>query len=306
MSLVSRHAAALCLFWSLWLGGTPLPGAEDSADLICCGAAEVFILRVTPGGPDEPERVWIWSAADSSAIEASAHRNFRTTDDCKPYGGEILITSSSGGVALVRRDDKSCRFYAFSRNAHSACLIPQGRVAVAASFGGDELQLFAIGAEPRQTEPLATLPLIGAHGAEWDEKRRRIWALGSEELQLVKVHDSAGKVQLVKEEAWKLPTSGGHDLAPTADGRGYYVTTDAAVYRFDTAVGTFTPHPRLGESKKVKSVDEQRTGGRLVYHQATADEWWSDTIRFDDSDATLRLPDQRLYKVRWDQPRKVP
>src|SRR5690606_39665031 len=143
------------------------------------------------------------------------------TADCKPYGDEILITSSSGGVALVRRADKTCRFYTFSRNAHSACLIPGHRVAVASSFGGDQLQLFAIGTEPRQPKPLAVLPLVGAHGAEWDAKRERIWALGSEELQLVEVRDTAGEVQLIAERTWKLPTYGGHDLSPTADDRGY-------------------------------------------------------------------------------------
>ncbi len=301
-----RSCIAICITGVMGLAGTTAPAAEPSPALICCGAAEVFILRTTMTGERAPERIWTWRAADSSAIEAAAHRTFATTDDCKPYGDEILITSSSGGVALIRRDDKTCRFYTFSRNAHSACLIPGRRVAVASSFGGDQLQLFEIGIQPRQPQPLAVLPLVGAHGAEWDEKRQRIWALGSEELQLVEVRDSAGEVELVAEQVWKLPTYGGHDLSPTADGRGYYITTDTAVYRFDTATGTFTSHPRLGDRKKVKSIDEQREGGRVVFHQATPEHWWSDTIRFDGTDTVLRLPDHRLYKVRWDQPRTAP
>src|SRR5690606_19336531 len=281
MLSVKRWIVAIWALGSLALAGPVVSAAEPAASLIVCGAAEVFIIPADADGTDAPKKVWTWRAADSAAIDPAAHRTFASTDDCKPYGDEILITSSSGGVALVRRDDKSCRFYTYSRNAHSACLIPGNRVAVASSFGGDEFQLFAIGSEPRQPEPLAVLPLKGAHGAEWDAGRQRIWALGDVELLLVAVREANGKVQLVAEKTWKLPTEGGHDLSPTADGGGYYVTTNTAVYRFDTDSGKFSPHPRLGAHKKVKSIDEQRKGGRVVYHQATPEHWWSDTLRFD-------------------------
>ena len=33
------------------------------------------------------------------------------TDDCKPYRGYFLVTSSSGGVALVERDEEVFLFY---------------------------------------------------------------------------------------------------------------------------------------------------------------------------------------------------
>lgn len=306
MLSIPRWIIAIWALGSLALAGPVVSAAEPAASLIVCGAAEVFIIPADADGTDAPKKVWTWRAADSAAIDAAAHRTFASTDDCKPYEDEILITSSSAGVALIRRDDKTCRFYTYSRNAHSACLIPGNRVAVASSFGGDELQLFAIGSESHQPKPLAVLPLLGAHGAEWDAGRQRIWALGSEELQLVAVREADGKTQLVAEKTWKLPTDGGHDLSPTADGRGFYVTTNTAVYRFDTGSGTFTPHPRLSDRKKVKSIDEQRKGGRVVYHQGTPEHWWSDTLRFDGTDQVIRLPDHRLYKARWDEPRKKP
>jgi len=306
MLSLSRWLVAVGLIGTAALAGQVVTAAEPASSLIVCGASEVFIIPAVATGQEAPQRLWNWKAADSAAIDAKAHRTFASTDDCKPYEDEILITSSSGGVALVRRDDKTCRFYTYSRNAHSACLIPGNRVAVASSFGGDELQLFAIGTEPHQPEPLATLPLVGAHGAEWDADRQRIWALGDVELLLVAVREENGKVQLVAEKRWKLPTKGGHDLSPTADGRGYYVTTNTAVYRFDTETGTFTPHPSLAEHKKVKSIDEQRKGGRTVYHMGTPEHWWSDTLRFVGTDQVIRLPDHRLYKARWDEPRKKP
>ena len=107
-------------------------GACDTpADLICCGAQEVFII----GSEKDNARKWTWRASDSPSIPKKAHAWFRTTDECKPVGKCILITSSSGGVALIRREDKACLFLAHARNAHSACLLPGDRVNVMVAFG---------------------------------------------------------------------------------------------------------------------------------------------------------------------------
>ena len=102
--------------------------------LICCGADEVFIID-----PAQPHvKKWSWRAADSPAIPESFRNKFRSTDDCKPYApNQMLITSSSDGVALIDRRTRKCLFLAQSRNAHSACLLPGNQVVVAASNGGD-------------------------------------------------------------------------------------------------------------------------------------------------------------------------
>lgn len=288
------------LILSLLLGA----GADAAPELICCGGEEVFILSLAEGKQAVGDRVWRWRAADSPEIPADARRWFRTTDECKPLTDAILITSSSGGVALVRRRDKRCLFYTHARNAHSACMLPGKRVAVASSFGGDELLVYAVGEPTKQAEPLARIPLRGAHGAVWDSGRRRLWALGSDELLLVQIKEGGDGVKLVTERTWKLPTPGGHDLSPVNDRRHLYVTTDTNVYRFDRAEGTFSPDAGLGKTARVKSVTQHPVTGEVVYHQATEKNWWSDTIRFVGGRGDIRLPDERLYKVRWDVPVK--
>ena len=45
--------------------------------------------------------------------------------------------------------------------------------------------------------------------------------------------------------------------------------------------------------------------GKLVYHKATKEHWWSDTIRFGNK-KKMTLKGERLYKVRWDIPAKIP
>lgn len=280
--------------------------ADDQ--LICCGGPEVFILSAKHERPAVDDRVWRWQAKDSPEIPASMHGQFRTTDDCKPYGDKLLVTSSSGGVALLNRADKKCLFLASARNAHSACLVPNDLVAVAASTGGDELQLFRLKDSGEKATPVARLELTGAHGAVWDPQRERVWTLGTHELLLIEVRNEEGKTSLAVDGRWKLPTPGGHDLSPARDARYLFVTTNRAVYRFDTKERSFTPFEPLADAVEIKSIDEHPTTGRIVYHQAdhANKTWWSDTIRFLDPAQSMTLPDERLYKIRWDIERNSP
>lgn len=281
---------------TLLLGTNP----SSTSSLICCGGEEVFVLRVNAKEPKMSDRTWRWRATDSPEIPDGAHSWFRSTDECKPLQDSILITSSSGGVALVRRSDKSCLFYTHARNAHSACMLPDNRIAVASSFGGDELLLYDVGDSTKQAKPVANISLRGAHGAVWDSDRDRLWALGSDELLLVEIRKNGNRVKLLKRKSWKLPSPGGHDLAQMRDQHRLYVTTNEHVYQFDKRQGQFSLDRTLGNHKKVKSVTPHPITGEVVYHQATDRNWWSDTIRFVGDRGNLRLTNERLYKVRWD------
>ncbi|WP_254512834.1 DUF6528 family protein [Anatilimnocola floriformis] len=267
--------------------------------LIVCGGDEVFVIPadkvVLPA-----ERIWRWRAADSTEIPAEMQRQFRTTDECKPVGESILITSSGGGVALIRRADKKCLFHASARNAHSACLLPDRRIAVGSSYGGDELLIFDQDKPGATAEPIARIPLNGAHGAIWDEKRERLWAIGGKELLLVEIAARDKSSAITIDKRFELPTPGGHDLSPCQDPRFLFVTTDTNVYRFDTQETKFSPQQELADKVHVKSVAQSAVTGRIVYHQGTEKTWWSDTIRFLNPSAELHVPDERLYKIRWD------
>lgn len=273
-----------------------------SDQVIVCGGPEVFIVPADVEQLSDADRVWRWTAADSPEIPVDLRAKFRTTDECKPVGEKILITSSSGGVALIRRSDKSCLFYTSATNAHSACLLPNQRVAVAASFGGDELMIFSLHQSGGELAPIARLELLGAHGVLWDEDREKIWALGEDELLLIDLQELEERIGLVVNRRWNLPTSGGHDLMPGRDGESLLITTDTSVYRFEKRSSTFAPFEPLAGAKKVKSIDEHPETGRIVYHQAdtSQDIWWSDKIRFLDPERISTVANERLYKVRWD------
>ena len=273
----------------------PLPGAESSG-LVVCGMERVFILDRT-----SRKVVWEWTAADSPGIPAENRRAFATTDECKVYQDLILITSSSGGVALIERDSKKCRFHATAKNAHSACLLPGDLVAVAASFGGDEVRFFNQAKSGAGVLPSMTVPLSGAHGVEWDDAGECLWALGTKEL--IKISIAGAK--MVVRERFKLPTSGGHDLS-WWDRKHLVLSVDHHCYLFSIDDRTFAGFAPLQNEVKVKSIDRSRKTGQVVWHKGTPTTWWSDTIRFHSPEETFTLKDEKIYKVRWDEPRPPP
>jgi Family of unknown function (DUF6528) len=273
--------------------------------IICCGAEEVFIVDIDDKNTNDIKK-WTWRASDSPEIPKDVHSSFRTTDECKPFGENILVTSSSGGVALISIRDKRCLFYTYSRNAHSACLLPGGRIVVASSTGGDELLVFDSNKSGVDIKPLSRMPLKGAHGVYWDRNLSELWALGDDELLVIDVENvNLNTTKLLVKKRWKLPTDGGHDLFPCRNERLLFVTTNTNVYRFDKTDGKFILDEQFGKLKKVKSIDENPKTGKIVYHRATPENWWSENIRFGDSQKTIHFKDHRLYKVRWYIPREI-
>ncbi|QDT11109.1 DUF6528 family protein [Planctomycetes bacterium K23_9] len=276
--------------------------SPDAAKIICCGAEKVFV--VDPAKPSQD--LWSWTASDSPSIPEAFRSRFRSTDDCKPYENDLmLITSSSRGVALIERTTKRCVFLAEVANAHSACLLPDHQIAVAASTSGDAVEFFSQNDSARPAVAVFKIPLRGAHGTVWDAAGTRLWALGTDELLEIKPQGKAASPVWVVAERHPLPSSGGHDLSPAHDGKNLFVTTNTQVLQFDTTDKTFTVVAGFGSGKKIKSVDVHPISKRIVFHQALADEWWSHSIRFKDA-PPITLADERLYKIRWDVPAKKP
>ena len=198
----SRHETSTLFLFSL-VSTLPIFG-EGESDLVLCGMNRVFILDGASG-----KQTWEWTAESSPVVPIENRKAFATTDECKVYQDLILITSSSGGVALVERKTKKSRFFTTVRNAHSACLLPGQLIAVAASFGGDEVRIFNQTKSGAKVIPKMIVPLYGAHGVEWDGKRKCLWALGTKELLKISIARDKATVQ----NRFELPASGGHDLS---------------------------------------------------------------------------------------------
>ncbi|PCG07632.1 hypothetical protein COA17_17235 [Sphingomonas ginsenosidimutans] len=264
-----------------------------------CGDDQVRELRLAPDGPVE---VWRWTARDAQDLPADYRtRLMAHIDECKPVddGRAILVTASTGGAVLIDRASGRVTFRARVPMAHSADLLPGGRIAVALSIAprGDRLQLFD---RQRSEQVVQTLPLPSGHGVVWDAQRHQLFALSHDLVQAFRLTGKGRAARLIETARWTLPgRRDGHDLSSAGGGR-YYVTTDDGAWRFDPDDGSFIPYAPLNPALRVKAVS--MTGGRVAWVQAE-EKWWASgftVMAADGSDQRrIALDGIHLYKVRW-------
>lgn len=289
------------------LGATAIFSAHAMADeLILCGADEVFIIDIDPTSPpaEAPKKIWTWNVSDSPRIPAAYKNRFRNTDECKPVAGgrQILITSSSGGVALIERKNKKALFWAYVGNAHSAEMLPGGRIAVAGSTHkeGNCIALFDVKTPEKR---LFSDELYSGHGVVWDEQRKLLYALGLNELRTYALKDwDTDSPSLERKASFNLPDApkgSGHDLVALPGSPQLVVTSANHVFVFDRDKRTFSPHPTLHKQPRVKGVAIHAKGKGTPYTQGSAEHWWCDRLRWIGSDVETVLNGERLYKARW-------
>ncbi len=290
-----RLFSICCLWLTLCLD-------TEAQTVIVCGRELVSVLSIdqtheqAKGHEQAKWQVqWQWDARRCDQLPESLRPAFATTDECKPdaQGSRLLITSSSGGCAVVEYPRGKAIWYAQVPNAHSIEMLPDERVVVASSVNarGNKLVMFDL-AKPNQA--IAEAPLESAHGVVWDDKRQRLWALGLDQLQSYVIDQT-----LQLERTFKLPTSGGHDLIALPDSDDLVVSTEFGVYRFDRTQLRFRVDPELGDWPHVKSVAFDNVTKRWAVIQADEDRWWSNEIRWLTPSQTMKMPEQDLYKLRF-------
>jgi hypothetical protein len=298
---MTRRDVLLALLGAPLAARARLVGLQEAqSELILCGQAEVFIVALGGGAAPVQRKVWSWRVPDSPEIPADLHAAFRTTDDCKPVNGgrQILISSSSGAVALVDRATKRASFVARVTNAHSIELLPGQRIAAAASVStaptGNRLVLF----DAASGRELASDVLRSAHGVVWDDARGLLWALGGDVVRAYRIGEG-GATRLERTFELALPDEGGHDLAPIPGTSRLFVSTGGHCWYFDRDTRRIEPHDTIANLAHVKSYNVHPRTGRVVYIQAEGENWWAEHLHFQKPDGRLRLAGERLYKARW-------
>lgn len=286
---------------ALFLVLIALPAAQADS-LLVCGMDEVFEVDPDNTGEGPVRKLWSWRARDRKEISADLARRFGTTDDCKPVsnGTQVLISSSGGGCALVEYPSGAVRWISSVPNAHSVELLPRGRIVVAGSVHKDGNRLALFDPALPTKDPVWSTPMPSAHGVVWDEKRKRLWALGMDELRRYSLEGWDGETPSLKVEAThKLPDEDGHDLQSVPGSPDLVASTGKSVFLFDRDQGGFRPHPALRDRPHVKSVTIHPTTGRTVFVQASGKNWWTESLQTLDPPATTPLTGERIYKARW-------
>ena len=166
---------------------------------------------------------------------------------------QLTARAGKGGVVLIDRATGAMRFRTGAPMAHSADVLP-----AAMSRSHCRSTRRATGCSCTACRggeaPLASLPLPPGHGAVWDAKRQRLFALSHDLIQGFAFDPKAPARRPVETPRWTLPgRRDGHDLSPTPEG-GYVVTTDDGVWRFDPDRGDFAAIPALNPKLRVKAV----------------------------------------------------
>ena len=268
-------------------------------ELITCGDDKILIIDGQASNGSDVEIVWSWQASEAASQLPAIYQSYlRTLDECKPVdnGKNILITSSSGAVVLIERATKKCLFYAHVPNAHSADVLPGGRIAVALSTNplGNRLAIYD---RKHPEKELFQDSLFSGHGAVWIDKRQRLYALGYDELREYSlVNWNTSSLALKLEKKWIIPGISGHDLSLVSSDE-LLVSEHYGVHLFDIPSETFAPFELLKTAENIKSVNYIKESRKLIYTQAE-ESWWTFNIYLKNPDKTIHIPDIKLYKVR--------
>lgn len=278
---------------------TPIGGKDFShlnGSVIVCGDSKIFMVKYPNDKNDTiPKILWQWDAMYSDYLTSEGDkRKFYSIDDCKgvPEQEKILVSSSSGAIAILTIKDKKIIFLADVPNAHSIELLPNNKVVAAAStnVNGNKIMLFDIGPPAKL---LDTDSLYSAHGVVWDNRRNLLYALGYDVLREYKIQDEK---KLEKVNEWKIPSESGHDLQFTPDKNGLFYTGYAGAWLFDIDNKKFSKIANFPDAKQIKSLNQNKMG-QFVY-TIPEESWWTYHVSFFNPQRSLSFPDMKVYKVR--------
>ncbi|MFC6997333.1 DUF6528 family protein [Rufibacter roseus] len=269
-------------------------------EYLVCGDSKVLIVDYNLTKDSIPAISWSWDAHNATDLpEDYRHKFFETIDDCKAYqkGRIILISSSSGGFALINKADKKVLYYGFVPNAHSIEMLPGNIIAVAGSTAknGNSVELFKL---DQPGKAVYKDSLYSGHGVVWHKKQKKLYALGYDELRKYSLVNGETGASLKLDKSWKLPSTGGHDLQLDPSEEKLLVTDTRTVWEFELKNSSFTEFSPLQGMKNVKSVGKHPVSKQLIYTKAE-ESWWTYHVNFMDPNQCAAFPDMRVYKARW-------
>lgn len=264
--------------------------------LLVCGDSKILLVDYEKSRDSIPEIVWSWDAHLAEDLpEEFRNKKFNSIDDCKSIndGQQIMVSSSSGAVALLKRKGSKVLFYANVPNAHSVEILPNNLLVAAASTSddGNRIMLFDMD-HPDQV--VYSDSLYSAHGLVWDSGRKSLYALGYDVLREYKL---ASRDSLYLLNEWKIPGEGGHDLYPSPDGNRLFMTEHTGTWIFDLEHHRFNKIEEFPDAGNIKSIGQNKSGQYIF--TVPEESWWTHHVSFSQPLRKLAFPGMRVYKARW-------
>lgn len=184
------------------------------------------------------------------------------------FGGKVMIVTAYGFCAIITYPaGEKIWSQEITGNLHSAELLPDGNVAIAAS-DGNWIRVYA-SSQGDQNSNYTQYNLNSAHGVQWDSEKEVLWVLGQDPvssahiLTALKVQGTADQpdIKEITSSRSILPTSWGHDLSPYyGDTRKLWISTNSGVYIYNKEDKTFSSASASSNRKFVKTVSNFPSG----------------------------------------------
>lgn len=288
---------ATVLFWVVAsVGGQTLVAQTvPPKAFLVCGDSKVLIVDYNQSSDTLPKIIWTWDAHLAQDLpEDFRNRKFNSTDDCKAInrGKQILVSSSSGAIAVVNVEDKKVMFHAAVPNAHSIEVLPGNRLVAAASTHAEGNKIMVFGLDI-PTKIVYTDSLYSAHGVVWNEKRKSLYALGYDQLREYRLQKKGGLSLVAK---WKIPGLGGHELNARDDDH-LFVTEHHGAWLFNLTTHNFQKIEGFQDADHIKSLGRDRSGQYIF--TIPEESWWTYHVKFSNPARSLAFPGMKVYKARW-------
>lgn len=268
----------------------------DEKLLLVCGDNLLHLVDYTQSVGNQPEILWTWDAHLADDLpEEFRSKKFNSIDDCKAIKGgkEILVSSSSGAIAILDAEERKVLFYAHVPNAHSIEILPGNLLVAAASTAseGNRIMLFDRG---ESDKVIFSDSLYSAHGVVWDKERESLYALG---YDVIREYKLVNKSSLSMINEWEIPGKSGHDLYPTPDGEGLFMTEHTGLWLFDKEKAVFNKVQGFPDAENIKSIGKN-SSGQYIY-TVPEESWWTYHVSFFQPSRKLAFPTMKVYKARW-------
>lgn len=309
-SVESRDAVAL------EAGGiieTDSAAADSVSKLIFCGDNMVYMIDADLADENGFDNAVLWSldVKTLASILGLASSRCDHLDECKVVdnNSKLLLTSSYGWCVLLDIESSEVLFYTTScSNAHSAELLPDGRIVVACSTGSNStnncVQLYDMNSF---NNILDSATLTSAHGVVWNDTTERLYAIGGQSLNIFSLSNwTTSSPALSLERAVTLPKSGSHDLT-YVDSNTLCVAGNGA-FLYTIGASTFTELTHFSSMTAIKSLNYNSDNGEVWYTDATVPEgnedWSTHTLchaasgNATSTDRLIKFSNLDCYKVR--------
>lgn len=209
---------------------------------------------------------WSWSPTTALGFSTDEINRFGGGTDFKVRKNYAVM--SDNGMAAIMTYPAGQRVWAkiISGNVHSAELLPNGNIALAAS-DGNWIRVYA-SSQGANSSTYAAFPLGAAHAVLWDPELSVLWVTGQDQSNNAHIltalavggTDALPELNEVKQYRVTLPTPWGHEISAYYGNKNLlWVTTNGGEYVFDKSTKRLSMAP-TNNLTFVKGMGNQPNG----------------------------------------------